>query len=355
MSSVGPVDVVLHIGSGKTGTSTIQRVLRRNPEALRAAGFLYPRAAGRVRHTKLGLYLRPDDQLVRHPDWITGDFDVEPAAFRRRLRRRLDRELEQSGARSVLFSDEGLFTAGDRTIAGARRLADELGGAVRLVVYLRRQDDHLVSRYQQVVKTGEIIRLTSWIEKDWTDTYDYHQRLTSWQRLEPDALVVRRFERQRLLGGSLVGDFLDAAGIAIEEAALSHTESRNESLGAEAIELLRILNLYRVERQGARPRLFGNHEHVVKLREVETGPVLTLPPSDLDRFMARWAGSNERVAREFLQDSSGELFTAARKVTGTTTEQRLDPARLDYYFELLEIPASQQRAVREIAEREAGR
>ncbi|KAA1426303.1 hypothetical protein [Nocardioides antri] len=348
-----PVDMVLHIGSGKTGTSTIQRVLRRNPEVLRGAGLLYPRTPGKVRHTRLGLYVRPDDELVRHADWLTGDYE-DPAAFRREFRRRLDREIAGAGASGVVFSDEGLFSAGDRTIRRMRRFADRLGGRVRLVVYLRRQDDHLVSRYQQVVKMGETTPLTTWMKQDWVGTYDYHLRLTSWQDLAPDDFVVRRFERDRMVDGSLVCDFLDAAGIAADESALSHTEVRNESLGAEAIEMLRILNIYRVEHEGERPGLFGNHHHVVKLREVPTGPVLTLPGPELDRFMATWAEPNRRVAREFFGET-GELFRADRKSGDTTTEQRLDPARLDHYFELLDIPEAQHAAIRRIAKREARR
>lgn len=354
MSRMPPVDVVLHIGSGKTGTSTLQRVLRRNPDPLRAAGYYYPRTPGRVRHTQLGLYVRPDDELVRHADWLTGDH-TDPVAFRRDFRRRLDREIARADASGVVFSDEGLFSAGDRTIRRMRQLTGRLGGKVRLVVYLRRQDDHLISRYQQVVKMGEITPLTTWMQQDWTGTYDYHLRLTSWRDLEPDAFVVRRFERDRMAGGSLVRDFMRAAGLAIDESTLTHSEARNESLGVEAIEVLRILNLYRVKHDGERPGLFGNHHHVVRLREVPTGPVLTLPEPELDRFMATWAGSNERVAREFLGDPSGELFAADRKSEGTTTEQLLDPDRLDHYFELLEIPGSQHAALRKIARREARR
>lgn len=354
MSPARPVDVVLHIGSGKTGTSTVQRVLRRNPEALLRAGHYYPRTPGKARHTKLGLYVRPDDELLKHADWLTGGYD-DPAAFRAAFRRRLARELGHTDAAGVVFSDEGLFSAGDRTISRMRRFTRGLAGRVRLVVYLRRQDDHLISRYQQVVKMGEVTPLTTWMQQDWSGTYDYHLRLTSWQELKPDDFVVRRFERDRMVGGSLVQDFLDAAGIAIDESSLSHTEARNESLGAEAIEVLRILNLYRVKHEGERPGLFGNHHHVVRLREVDTGPVLTLPDAELDRFMSRWAAGNEKVAREFLADDTGELFTAARKTAGTTTEQRLDPARLGRYLNLLEVPVSQHRAIRKIAEREARR
>ena len=353
MSPAERVDVVLHIGSGKTGTSTLQRVLRRNPDPLLAAGQLYPRSPGQFRHSRLGLFVQPDDELIRHPDWLRAELG-DPTEFRQEFGRRLDREIARSDSTGVIFSDEGLFTASDRAISRMRELIRRLGGGLRLLVYLRRQDDHLISRYQQVVKTGGIEPLTSWAKRDWRGTYDYDLRLRSWRAVGPDTFVVRRFERDRMVRGSLVSDFLDAAGIAIDATELADTEPRNESLGAEGVELLRILNLYRVEHEGERPGLFGNHRHLAHLRVVDTGPVLTLPDPQLDRFMATWAESNRSVAREFFGESTGELFRAERKAAGTTTEQRLDPARLDHYFELLDIPESQHAAIRRISKREAG-
>ena len=85
---------------------------------------------------------------------------------------------------------------------------------MRLVVYLRRQDDQMVSRYQQMVKIGEVRRLAEWAQQDMARTYDYHARLRTWaELLEPTEFVVRRFERDRFVDGSLHQDFLDAVGI----------------------------------------------------------------------------------------------------------------------------------------------
>jgi len=83
--------------------------------------------------------------------------------------------------------------------------------------------------------------------------------------------------------------------------------------------------------------------------------VLTVPDEQLDRFMATWEESNRRVAEVFLGDATGVLFEAGRKAKGTTTEQRLDPDRLDGYLDVLEIPQSQHAAIRRIAKREVRR
>jgi hypothetical protein len=72
-----------------------------------------------------------------------------------------------------------------------------------------------------------------------------------------------------------------------------------------------------------------------------------------DAFMARWEESNRAVAREFLDDPSGELFRMPRKTNNTTSEQVFDPARLDRYLEVLELPDVDHASLRALVEHEA--
>ncbi|HET7326703.1 MAG TPA: hypothetical protein VFJ14_05380 [Nocardioidaceae bacterium] len=114
-----------------------------------------------------------------------------------------------------------------------------------------------------------------------------------------------------------------------------------------------MLNLYRVENEAATVGLIDNRRLVTRLAEVSTGPSLTLPGRVLDEFMLQWAESNRRVALDFLGDESGQLFRAPRRTASTTTEQHLDPARLDYFLALLELPEQVHAPLRKVVEREA--
>ena len=58
-----PSDIVLHIGSGKTGTTSIQRFLAQNRARLAELGLLYPQTPGRSRHYRLSLFIQPDDAV----------------------------------------------------------------------------------------------------------------------------------------------------------------------------------------------------------------------------------------------------------------------------------------------------
>jgi hypothetical protein len=348
-------EVILHVGPGKTGTSSIQFFLAGNRERLARLGVLYPESPGRVRHTQLGLFVKPEDELPSVPSWHRQKHS-DPAKFRQAFRRRMFREIDAAGLPRVLFSDEALFHSSERALHRLRRFTDRIAGRVRLVSYLRRQDDHFISRYQQMVKTGEVLRLDEWVQRDWSHIYDYDARIRGYQRvLEPAAFVVRRFEAGHFVGGSLHQDFLDAAGIDVRAEDLDPVPDRNESLDAESVEFLRLLNLHQVESEGATVRLIDNRHLLARLAELSTGPVLTLPEPLLDDFMARWAESNSAVARRCLGDDTGELFHEPRRTRNTTTQQRLDPARIDHFVSLLGLPDQWLAPLRKVAVREAAR
>ncbi|UAL29324.1 hypothetical protein K8W59_16365 [Nocardioides rotundus] len=350
---VDPVDLVVHLGTGKTGTTVIQQHLRANPGALASAGALFPASPGRFRHTRFGMYLRPDGELVRSDDWRRKPDRPAPAVFRRRVERQLRAEVAAAGLPTLLLSDEALFSSSPAAMDRLREFADGWGRSLRLVVYLRRQDDHLASRYQQVVKAGGLQRLDAWAAQDRSSFYDYAGRLALWQeRVGPDHLAVRPFERAQMRDGSIVTDFLDAAGLSVTEDLTPAQGDANESVSALAVEMLRVHNLYLVEHQGARPRLIANGHRVGRLRRAGIGgPTLTLPDTELDAFMGRWDSGNERVARDHLGTSA--LFRAPRRSENTTSVQALPPERLPDLFELFEVPAAEQPKVRAIAEREA--
>jgi hypothetical protein len=348
------LDLVLHIGSGKTGTSSIQGFLHRNRDRLATLGYLYPRTPGPTRHTRLGLFIQPDDSLDDRIAWHRQGAS-SPEAFRKSFRRRLLREIDQSGLSHVLFSDEALYGSSAEALRRLRRFVDRIAGSRRLVVYLRRQDDHLVSRYQQVVKIGETRRLAAWArDPDHSDTYDYYDRLRTWERLlEPDEFVVRRFEPDSFVAGSLLQDFVDAAGIDVRADEMAQGPSRNRSLDAESVEFLRLLNIYLVENEGAEVGLIYNRDIVKRLAELSTGPVLTLPTPFLDDFMAQWEEANRAVARRYLRAATGDLFRMPRRTGNTTTEQHLDPDRLDHFLTLSELPEQARAPLRALVEREA--
>ena len=82
------------------------------------------------------------------------------------------------------------------------------------------------------------------------ETYDYYDRLRTWQQIvRPDELVVRRFERAGFVEGRSTRTSSTPWDRGSRRPA-EQVETVNESLDAEAVELLRIVNIVR----GWRPR-----------------------------------------------------------------------------------------------------
>jgi len=347
------VDLTVHIGTGRAGSTSIQFFLRDNRERLGELGILFPQSPGKARHTHLGLFAKPKAELEAAPEWSRQRWD-EPASFRKAFKRRLFAEIEESGLSRMLLSDEVLFGSSEQALRRLSRFTQRIAESLRLVAYLRRQDDHMVSRYQQGVKVGWIARLRDWAREDMSSLYDYRARIAMHQRLlAPADFVIRPFERERFVNGSLFEDFLDAAQIDARIEDLAQVPNLNESLDAESVEFLRLLNIHRVEHEGATEGLIDNRELAKRLTRASEGPVLTLPANVLDPFMEKWEKTNRAVARELLGDRTGQLFRAPRKTRNTTTEQRLDPARLDHYLVLLDLPEQLHKPLRRLAEREA--
>lgn len=255
----------------------------------------------------------------------------------------------------MLLSDEGLCGQPDEALATLRELLDGVADSVRVVFYLRRQDEHLCSRYQQAVKwNGLTARLAERADRmEQATLYDYHARLEAWQRVfRPDELVVRRFERAEFVGGTLQRDFLDAAGLDLRPEDFKDMPVRNTSLDAESVEFVRLLNLLEQAQGGEVPGMPAWRQVLRTLHRTSTGPTLALPEERMESFMARWRATNRAVAQEHFPDAPEALFEA-RSSRSTTPEQRLDPSRLPHYFGLLQIPTNVQDSLRAIAEREA--
>lgn len=138
------VDVYLHVGLPKTGTTTVQTALERRSEALAGAGVLYP--AGR-RAQRLAAF-----DLVGQR--VEGDERHVPGAFAR-----LVDEMNGFDGKAIVFSEEELGLARPRQV---RRLVHSLPDhRVFVVITVRDMARTVVSAWQQSVVMG---RTTTWEE-----------------------------------------------------------------------------------------------------------------------------------------------------------------------------------------------
>jgi hypothetical protein len=293
--------IVLHIGVEKTGTTTIQDFSARNADQLWKRGVLYPSGFGPNNHVALVAATGSYDSIRHLGPTEAWREPGDQVRFRSDVDRRLRAVVRRAGRRTMLLSSEHMSSRlGEPQIAALRDMLAPLTEAIDVVVYLRRQDDVLLSLLSSHIKSGGtsgIDRLSgiSWL--------DYDERLAKWERVfGPRHLAVRRYPPEN---GSLIEDFLAAARLPAIGGGSSPV-GLNRSLDARNLQLLRAIN----ERIGAWDSngFTPQRAELKKFLEARsTGAPPAMSRAQRQRILARFAAGNENVrARHFPE--SERLF-----------------------------------------------
>jgi len=195
-----PKGLLLHIGANKTGSSAIQAFLKVNVEAL-------------ARHR---VHVAPADLMPGGP--ITG----QHVTFFEHLRENMPFGRKIVAERISLLRRQ--MTAGDTLVISAENLSNlngtqELfadaaqGMALRVLLYIRRQDELLLSSWQQwgAKITGDF---WAWLTAAAGFRGDWRATLERWEELVPrKRIAVRRYDRRTLRGGNVISDFVDFLGL----------------------------------------------------------------------------------------------------------------------------------------------
>ncbi len=214
--------LIIHIGTHKTGTTSLQSVLARGAEALLPHGIRYlQRGRGDgFAHHKLAWALRGR----RNTDMSVWD--------------RLRAELAASKSPTNLLSSEAFWLEDPAEVK--RQLGDTQD--VRIVLYVRRQDKYLQSLYKQTVASGRKPDFAAWLAEMHVRG-DYLSVVRNWAaQFGADAVTVLPYERDgRPI--DLVADFSRFLGVDL--AALvgqKNVGTQNPSPRRELLHFIRALN-----------------------------------------------------------------------------------------------------------------
>lgn len=200
--------LTLHIGTEKTGSTSIQRTLAARRDDLLAHGILYPRLFGSENHTELAVAAmgpRPQDTLQIQEAARTG---LDHAAYAAAVTRRLAEEIDAAGVSHLLLSNEhchGRLNDPD----SIRRILDVVGRPIdvaEIVVYLRRQDRMAISMHSTRLHNGGLGEMLPRFAAP-SAYYDFNLLMSNYAGVfGADAIRPRLFERDRLVGGDVVSD-----------------------------------------------------------------------------------------------------------------------------------------------------
>lgn len=288
--------VYLHIGAPKTATSTLQRVLAKNYQTLRNKGVLYPKdcRAGDAHHA-LACDLIETHQEYAMPDLWYGKVPRQ-ASWQLLLE---EIEANKAGLEKIILSTELFFGQNNRLqrmLAGIKQQLE--GFDIKVVVYLRRQDQLYSSFYNQDVKgtrqwpgsayefyeTHQLLRI------------DYLSVLQAWTRaFGRENIILRPFEKEQWTDRSVIADFCAATDIPLLRGTF---REQNESIGGTQLYMKRCLNSAGFPKE-------QNAEILSLLREMfpeEPAKGLLYVNRPLYRkYRAYWQRVNEILSQEYLE------------------------------------------------------
>lgn len=317
----------LHIGTPKTATTSIQKFCMENQEILNKKGFSYP----------ILDFKYPLVEIRRNGHFLVGrlsdadgqeDFDREEALWNKGLSM-IHNDLEKFG--NVILSDENIWhsSVGSKFDfwEKLRSDAEQNNYQIKVIVYLRRQDDFANSWLSQQIKEG----WNTYAGVKW-DTFMYQPRgvaLDYYGLLEKIAeiigrenIIVRIFERKRFLGngGTIYSDFLDAVGLEYTDEFQVVTEETNPSLTANSQEIRRVINTILSDKDSTRSFLRKISEKCESVKSPDNVFEM-LTEEESDRFMKKYAEGNAAIAREYLGLESDELFSHKTRASVRWTPQ----------------------------------
>lgn len=233
----------LHIGAPKTGTSSLQHYLTANRDWLGEQGVLYP-ASTLENHHPLSLSIIKAFSDWRRPFWPSFEGTAEG------LWQDFREELDRVDCPTVVVSSEHFCSfAHHHCRAHAAEMANWLGKRlegldVHVVCYLRPLGDQVQSQYKQIIKESKDTRtfaehLETQLALNSIHVYPSAYLDLFARQFGTDKLILRTYDRNQLVGGSTIDDFLHLLELSRQDAH-QPASSFNLSLNNDLVDAKRI-------------------------------------------------------------------------------------------------------------------
>lgn len=292
----------IHIGRPKVGSSAIQHFLFMNRDyLLNKNKMLYP---------KTGVLQKASHRLalVFLPGFMDAS-SVKKNIDCNDIYDELVDEIENSGAASAVISSENFYFVEPHKLA----LSLQNRFDVKIICYVRRQDEVLVSSFVQEIK-GNAIPFDTTFEEYTSNTLrmellDYYPILTKWGKTFGNENIIVRVYENGQMQKNIFSDFLDSIGILINNKFRLPEKRLNPSPSLDILEYIHLINKFDADEtvyRNLRRPLLDISESMELPAALSSKNVFTLDQriSIIDKYK----DSNSKVAREFLNRSEGILF-----------------------------------------------
>ncbi|MFM8931111.1 MAG: hypothetical protein ACKOS8_04440 [Gemmataceae bacterium] len=249
------MDCLLHIGTDKTGTTSIQEFLHLNRQRLGRRGILFTRSCGEINNHFLAVAAYD----LGHRDDLTANLSLRTnhdlEVYQQLLQARLHRELREAGTPRVVFSSEHLQSRLKEVpqITRLRRFLSDAGiRKTKVIVYLRDPADLAFSLHSTSVKGGhpgtgpcspDSDDGTGYDPAYFRNVCDHRATIQRWGGVfGMENIIPRLFRRDQFVQGDLLRDFIATAQL--PALPYDFPKPHNEALDHLGLELMRRFNAH---------------------------------------------------------------------------------------------------------------
>ena len=307
----------LHIGTEKTGTTTLQAFLQLNRRELLARGLFVPSSLSPydrlANHERLTTYALNSSKLNddrRTQLGLKSAQDVD--RHRRDVLDALEQELANlrptAGDLTLLLSNEHCHSRLVE-VGEVQLLKEFLQGFVdkfRIIVYLRPQHELATSLYDTALRAGyadiDVIPRFAIDRRNWVSPgyFDYAQLLSRWATVFGIGNIqVRIYSRSELYKGSIINDFARMIGCDLQD--FQVPADKNRSLDAVCQTVLNFVNRYaRAHPEELKSAARG--QLIAALERTSRGAGTRPGRACASQFFHSYDHSNDQVKRLFFPD-----------------------------------------------------
>jgi hypothetical protein len=273
--------IYLHIGIGKTGTTSIQLNLLNNYNKLLKMNILYPETGithfGHHLLAHLGAEKMTKEIHIRYKNLI--------------------KEIETANCDNIIISSENFIYMKPEYIKEISEYFSEYN--VKIIFYIRKQLELFESTYLEWLKVGkEHYGSVPDFFNMHKNSFDFSYKILPWEKyFNKKSFIVRLFDK-RIIGNDINADFFNIVDININKIDITLTDT-NPSLKSNYVELVHALDNISSIRVEERREII---ECLLKLsiKYKATAPKHFLTPELIDEIEYFYKDSNIKFAAKYL-------------------------------------------------------
>ncbi|MCR5453003.1 MAG: hypothetical protein K6F00_10275 [Lachnospiraceae bacterium] len=312
-------EIYIHVGVPKTGTSAIQCFIDNHPDVMERYSIGYP-----------SFDIEYESASSRRNGYLLAHY-LDDSEIKEKCLEGIKNCLETH--EKVILTDEGIFYRmykSPKLVKKIHEALSPLGATLKIIIYLRRQDDFVYSFWSEQAKEKAAPKFEKYLGSFDKKRINYEHNLKQMEDVfGKENMIVKIYDRNLFKNNNILSDFMDIFGGELTEEEINGDPRVNVTLKDVCLEAKRRLNKGYDDFKGA------SNFSVKLLRDIqnemaEEGKLFDRPffeAKDRKKFMEYYEKSNAAVAREYFGKNEGEELFAP------VSDKEVDPENLKPFSE----------------------